>query len=97
MVCKSREEGGLGIRNLKVFNLALLGKWRWRFFNEDGSLWAQVLSIRYGVPSQWRSTWCEKTLEGGEVSYWWIDLGNLDGEDSSRLGWLSQGIIKKIG
>lgn len=27
-------EGGLGIKNLESFNLALLAKWRWRICNE---------------------------------------------------------------
>jgi len=26
-VCMRKEEGGLGVRRLKEFNLALLGKW----------------------------------------------------------------------
>lgn len=34
VVCKSREEGGLGIRDIRAFNLALLGIWRWRFLSE---------------------------------------------------------------
>jgi len=31
-VCKPREAGGLGILNIRLFNLALLGKWRRRLF-----------------------------------------------------------------
>lgn len=39
MVCKKREKGGLGIKDINAFNLALLGKWRWRFFTEKEVLW----------------------------------------------------------
>lgn len=45
VVCRAREDGGLGIRNIKSFNLALLGKWRWRFFTEKESLWSSILRL----------------------------------------------------
>lgn len=47
-VCRAKDEGGLGIQNLKAFNLALLGKWEWRMCSEKNSLWYKVLVSRYG-------------------------------------------------
>ena len=32
-VCKPKEEGGLGIIDIRKFNYALLAKWRWRFMS----------------------------------------------------------------
>jgi len=40
--------GGSGIRDLRLFNEALLGKWLWRFMNEKGNLWRKVVTIKYG-------------------------------------------------
>ena len=47
-VCLKKEEGGLGVRRLKEFNLALLSKWWWRILQDQESLWYQVLCARYG-------------------------------------------------
>jgi hypothetical protein len=44
-----KEDGGLGVRDLKRFNLSLLAKWRWRLLVEDGSLWKNVLEVKYGA------------------------------------------------
>jgi hypothetical protein len=38
----------LGVRRLKEFNLALLGKWWWQILHERGTLWYMVLCARYG-------------------------------------------------
>lgn len=64
VVCRAREDGGLGIRNMKAFNLSLLRKWRWRFLKEKDSLWAKILRIRYGEPFSWRDKWSEKSKMG---------------------------------
>ena len=38
----------LGIRNLRTFNVTLLGKWLWRFGQESDALWHQVIEAKYG-------------------------------------------------
>jgi hypothetical protein len=55
-VCSPIDEGGLGIRNMRWFNQALLGKWLWRFAHEEGAWWRSVLVAKYGsVWGGWRS------------------------------------------
>lgn len=41
------KDGGLGIKNLKVFNEALLGKWLWRYATDRDSLWRKVVVSKY--------------------------------------------------
>ena len=48
-VCRSKEVGGLGVRRIREFNLALLGRWCWRLLVDSSSLWFRVLAARYGV------------------------------------------------
>lgn len=47
-MCKSKSVEGLGVRDLEVFNKALVGKWMWRFMNEKGNLWVKILKSKYG-------------------------------------------------
>jgi len=47
-ICKPKEEGGLGIKDLKRFNYALLGKWKWRLGKEERGLWSDILFSKYG-------------------------------------------------
>ncbi|CAJ2661595.1 unnamed protein product [Trifolium pratense] len=94
-ICLRKEYGGLGVRQLREFNLALLGKWCWRLLVDRGSLWFRVLEARYGV-------------EGGRVkvgdrrgSSWWREIVRIrDGDRGSAgatvaemasLGWESGG------
>lgn len=39
--------GGLGIKDLEKFNVALLGKWRWRLYHDQDSTWNQVIRGKY--------------------------------------------------
>jgi len=36
------------VRDLRLFNVALLGKWLWRYMNEKDSLWRRVVRSKYG-------------------------------------------------
>ena len=39
--------GGLGIRNLRIFNQALLENWLWRYGTERVHLWRRVIKAKY--------------------------------------------------
>jgi len=47
-VCLRKEYGGLGVRQLREFNSALLGKWCWRMLVDRDEFWYRVLVTWYG-------------------------------------------------
>ncbi|KAG7591715.1 Zinc finger CCHC-type [Arabidopsis thaliana x Arabidopsis arenosa] len=77
-VCRTKKEGGLGIKLARVMNKALVAKVAWRLLNDKTSLWARVLRSKYKVkevqdPSwtvvkgTWSSTWKSIILGMREV------------------------------
>ena len=73
-MCLSKEVGGLGVRRIREFNSALLGKWCWRMLVEKESLWYRVLVARYGEEGG-------RLLDGGRTaSAWWRAIAALRSE-----------------
>jgi hypothetical protein len=48
-VCRPKVEGGLGVKDLKWFNISLLAKWRWRLLVEHDLLWKKVLDAKHDL------------------------------------------------
>ncbi|KAF5471044.1 hypothetical protein F2P56_011519 [Juglans regia] len=77
-VCTPLSCGGLGIRKLRIFNKALLGKWLWQYHQEGDALWRSIIDIKYG--SIW-GDWYSNAVRGAYgVGVWkfirngWEDL-----------------------
>ncbi|XP_057432167.1 uncharacterized protein LOC130724918 [Lotus japonicus] len=64
--CKPKEHGGLGIKDWRTFNTALLSKWSWRFLNESDSLWCRFVKTR-----------CDVNLKLCGESPWWRDVKSV--------------------
>lgn len=81
------------MRNVKLVNLSLLAKWKWRLLQEEQPLWKRVLEDKYGdhvrglVPSE-VGRWPRFT------SLWWRNLMNL--EDGMRELWFSNRVRRKV-
>jgi hypothetical protein len=39
--------GGLGLLNKKKMNIALLLKWIWRLYQDEDTIWTQILRAKY--------------------------------------------------
>jgi hypothetical protein len=93
-ICQPKKLGGLGIKNLEIFNSSLLCKWKWRCLSEGEATWHVLLKYRYG-------SFVDNFLygEGKEKlkisSIWWRDLWSLGGEDDG--GWFGSNISSILG
>jgi hypothetical protein len=47
-VCSPVQCGGLAMKNLRLYNKALLGKRLWHFGKERVALWRRLIDLKYG-------------------------------------------------
>ncbi|XP_058724719.1 uncharacterized protein LOC131596153 [Vicia villosa] len=88
-VCRPKEEGGLGIRDVNNMNISLLMKWKWRICNEENAVWSNLLIHRYKNPVV-KMFVNDKGVISSRDSIWWRDLiliNDCDGSNGlSQLG-----------
>ncbi|GAU19761.1 hypothetical protein TSUD_78870 [Trifolium subterraneum] len=65
-----KEHGGLGVRLLREFNTALLGKWCWRMLVDRGGMWYRVLAARRGG---WFAESVVRRVGNGADTLFWSD------------------------
>ncbi|KAB2615114.1 ribonuclease H protein [Pyrus ussuriensis x Pyrus communis] len=107
IVIKSKEEGGLGVGNLRNQNEALLAKWLWRFPKEPNSLWHKVIRSKYGLQDNgWNAN---PPLRGSSRSPWkdiscglqsFLQCCKFEVSNGERVrcwedGWLEGGPLKE--
>jgi hypothetical protein len=96
-VCRPKEEGGLGVRDLRLMNISLLAKWRWRLLMSHDLLWKSVLEAKYGVGISFSSE-LAKFNNVKFASLWWKDLcclGRL--RENVEGDWCGEIMAKKLG
>lgn len=47
-MCKDKKLGGLGVKDARKVNLALLRKWHWRLLDYHPALWKDIVSWQFG-------------------------------------------------
>ncbi|GAU23391.1 hypothetical protein TSUD_334390 [Trifolium subterraneum] len=96
VICQEKKNGGLGIRDLKVTNISLLMKWRWRLLqSNDTALWKEVLVAKYGDHILLDVNWSNGTSPSF-ASLWWKDIRDLEVCVESQ-NWLSEVFIRRLG
>ncbi|GKV36551.1 hypothetical protein SLEP1_g44670 [Rubroshorea leprosula] len=94
-VCKSKMEEGLGVKELRRFNLALLGKWWNRLASGNKGLLYRIIKEKYGsVDGHWLE-WAQETRHRGSI--WWRNICKIDHIDHNKRGWLKEGFKLKMG
>ncbi|CAJ2647900.1 unnamed protein product [Trifolium pratense] len=88
-ICLRKEYGGLGVRKLRKFNLAMLGKWCWRMLVDREGLWFRVLAGLYGVE---RGRLCEGGASG---STWWREVARIRGGGGEVGGGCSESLFRE--
>jgi hypothetical protein len=84
-MCIRKEEGGMGFRDLYLFNLAMLARQAWRLITVEESLCAQVLRAKYYMNGNLLSA-----VERPGISYSWRSI--LRGVQAMK-----EGLIWRIG
>jgi len=91
VVCKPKCEGGLGVRNLRLVNLSLLAKWRWRYlmgmgvFGERSFLPVMAVAILLLILVAGLQV-SEGHRPGGQTFPFWEVIGTILGT-GSRTEW----------
>lgn len=65
----SKRDGGLGFRDLKGFNLALLGKHIWHFGNKPNTVVARIFKARY-----FQDRHVLQAIKGTDSSFLWTGI-----------------------
>jgi hypothetical protein len=91
-ICKPKKEGGLGIRDLRLVNVSLLAKWRWKLLSHEKEVWKDVVLAKYGPNCVGIGNLGESRISR-VASKWWIDICTLD-KDSN---WFAEAVVKRVG
>ena len=91
-VCRPREHGGLGIKNIVLFNVPLR-KWRWRMMTEKESLGCLILKSKYGDMYACMMS-CKRISNSNSI--WWRDLVEVC-EERQVDAWFDKNIEWKLG
>jgi hypothetical protein len=95
VICKEKEKGGLGVRDINFVNLSLLAKWRWRLLQPGRSFWKDVLIAKYGSQILYQLDLSVLRAPSWS-SNWWKNIIALDNVIPGKK-WLVDSMVRKVG
>jgi hypothetical protein len=93
-VCREKKHGGLGVRDVKVVNISLLSKWRWKLLGDESALWKQVIVAKYGGGLS-RDVAFNNTPGVRFASNWWKDICAIENCVAGK-NWLLETIRRRM-
>ena len=84
-VCESKDEGGLGFKDITDFNTAILDKLLWRLIENPNTLFSRILNGRYYMNAS-----PLEPIRSYSPSYGWQSI-------VSARSLVSKGLIKRVG
>lgn len=90
-VCPGKDSGGFGVRQMREFNTALLGKWCWSLLVNRCGLWYRVMVARYGEEA------VRLVVGGLSSSLLWREVVKIrDGVRVDGGGWFEESIVRRV-
>ena len=92
-IYQPKSRGGLGVKDVKMVHLSLMAKWKWRFLQNNQSLWKIVLKEKYGENVSGLNP-----VDGARwprfASGCWKELMTLEG--GAWANWFSNNVVRKV-
>ncbi|XP_058768559.1 uncharacterized protein LOC131642300 [Vicia villosa] len=73
VVCRPKAKGGLGVRDVREMNKALLLKWKSRILHDNEAIWHRFFKVRYACPKI-RIQDVGDAFHRSDDSIWWRDM-----------------------
>jgi hypothetical protein len=93
-VCLPKNKGGLGVRDVRLVNISLLAKWRWKLLDNTQAVWKEVIKGKYGVNAVGKVDLGED-CKPWYSSLWWKDICTIG--TNLEINWFSRNVVKIVG
>lgn len=77
---------GISVRDTRLLNFSILGKWRWRVMESQTSFWNDIILAMHGSMVI-RSPWVGRNEGLKKACHWWKDVSLLGSKLDDPLNW----------